>query len=166
MKKYTIFLVLLISVLALDQATKVWVDSSLRLYQRISIHPDYFHLTYIRNSGAAFGLFSDKGEAFRVPFFLAVSTLAIGFIGFFFYKARNDQPLLVTALGLVLGGAVGNLIDRVRLGEVIDFIDVHWHHLHWPAFNVADVAIVVGVGLLGIQMIFFDKETSEKEAPA
>lgn len=161
--KYAIMILVLLCVLALDQATKQWVHSSLHLYERVSIVPNYFHLTYIRNSGAAFGLFSSRAESFRMPFFVSITIMAILFIAYFFYKARPDQRLLVLALGLVLSGALGNLIDRLRLGEVIDFIDVHWRHLHWPAFNVADIAICVGVGLLGIEMLFLDKgETSQE----
>jgi len=157
-------ILILICVLGLDQATKQWIHSSLHLYERVSIIPNYFHLTYIRNQGAAFGLFSSQAESFRMPFFIGVSLVAIVFIGFFFHKARPDQLLIGAALGLVLGGAVGNLIDRMRLGEVIDFIDVHWRHLHWPAFNVADIAICVGVGLLGIEMLFLDKGPTGQES--
>jgi len=157
-------ILVLICVLGLDQATKQWVHSSLHLYERVSIVPNYFHLTYIRNSGAAFGLLSSRAESFRMPFFISITIAAILFISYFFYKARPDQRLLVIALGLVLSGALGNLIDRVRLGEVIDFIDVHWRHLHWPAFNVADIAICVGVGLLGIEMLFLDKGPAEQES--
>lgn len=161
--KYAIMIFVLLCVLGLDQATKQWIHSTLHLYERVSIIPNYFHLTYIRNQGAAFGLFSSQPESFRMPFFIGVSLVAVAFIGYFFHRARPDQRLLVIALGLVLSGALGNLIDRVRLGEVIDFLDIHWRHLHWPAFNVADIAICFGVGLLGIEMLFLDKGPADEE---
>jgi len=140
-----VFLIALTGVL-LDQASKLYIDNSFKLYQSVTVLENFFHITYIRNRGAAFGILSDN--ALRLPFFIAVSLVAI--IGTIWYlrQLRDDQKLSHLALGLILSGAIGNLIDRIRLGEVIDFVDVHWYNHHWPAFNVADSAICVGVGLL------------------
>ena len=111
---------------------------------------NFFHFTYVRNQGAAFGILSDS--AFRLPFFIGVSIVAVVGIVWYYSKIKTQQTLLRYALALVLSGAVGNFIDRVRLGEVIDFIDVHWYQYHWPAFNIADSAISVGVALLLIDL--------------
>lgn len=130
----------------LDQLSKFYIDSSFKLFQSVTVLENFFHITYIRNRGAAFGIFSDS--ALRLPFFIGVTLLAVGGMLWYLRQLKPDQRLSLFALGLILSGAVGNLIDRIRLGEVIDFIDVHWYSHHWPAFNIADSAICVGVGLL------------------
>ena len=132
--------------LALDQATKLYVDSHFDLYESVPVIPGFFHLTYIRNQGAAFGILSSG--SLRVPFFITVAIIALLAILWYLRSLRADQRLAAFALALIFSGALGNLIDRVRLGEVIDFLDVFWKHYHWPAFNVADSAICVGVTLL------------------
>lgn len=137
-------------ILILDQATKLYVDARFALYESVPVIPGWFHLTYIRNQGAAFGILSNS--AFRVPFFIVVAAIALLAILWYMKQLRNDQQLAAFALALIFSGALGNLIDRVRLGEVIDFLDVFWNHHHWPAFNVADSAICVGVGLLILEM--------------
>jgi signal peptidase II len=133
-------------ILILDQATKLYVDARFALYESVPVIPGWFHLTYIRNQGAAFGILSNS--AVRVPFFIAVAIVALLAILWYFRQLRADQQLAAFALALIFSGAIGNLVDRVRLGEVIDFLDVFWRHHHWPAFNVADSAICVGVALL------------------
>jgi signal peptidase II len=100
----------------------------------------------VRNPGAAFGILSDS--AIRIPFFLSISVIAIGAILWYVRKVAADKQWQLTSLGLILSGALGNFIDRARLGEVIDFLDVHWYNYHWPAFNVADSAICVGVVIM------------------
>lgn len=140
-----VFLTAAIGVL-LDQLSKIYIDSSFELYQSVTVLENFFHITYIRNRGAAFGILSDN--ALRLPFFITVSLVAIIGIIWYLRQLRADQKLSHLALGLILSGAIGNLIDRVRFGEVVDFIDVHWYTHHWPAFNVADSAICVGVALL------------------
>lgn len=133
-------------ILILDQATKLYVDARFALYESVPVIPGWFHLTYIRNQGAAFGILSNS--AVRVPFFITVAAIALLVILWYLRSLRDDQKLAAFALALIFSGALGNLIDRVRLGEVIDFLDVFWRHNHWPAFNVADSAICVGVTLL------------------
>jgi signal peptidase II len=129
-----------------DQLSKIFIDRSFTLYESLEVVENFFHITYVRNKGAAFGLFADS--AFRVPFFIGVALLAVVGILWYLRQVEDDQRAQQIGLSLVLGGALGNLVDRVRLGEVIDFLDVHWYRHHWPAFNVADIAICVGVGLL------------------
>ena len=150
MSRYRLLAIVSCVVLILDQATKFYVDSHFRVHESVTVLPDFFHLTYVRNKGAAFGIFADS--AVRIPFFVTVSLVAALGILWYMRRLRDDQRLLNFSLALIFAGAVGNLIDRVRLGEVIDFIDVHWYRYHWPAFNVADSAITVGVCLLLVDL--------------
>jgi signal peptidase II len=131
----------------------------MRLYQSIELLENFFHITYIRNKGAAFGILSGADESIRIPFFLVVSAIAIAVIFYILYSYHEESKLFPLSLALILGGAVGNMIDRIRFGEVVDFLDVHWYDHHWPAFNVADSAICIGVALLIINMLF-EKEKS------
>lgn len=147
---YRIPLLLTPLVLAIDQLTKLQIDRSMKLYQSIPVIDGLFSITYLRNKGAAFSFLADA--SWRLPFFILVSIIAVVAILVALGKLRDDQHLASSSLTLILSGAVGNLIDRVRLGEVIDFLDVYWRNHHWPAFNVADSAICVGVALLAIDM--------------
>jgi signal peptidase II len=128
-----------------DQLTKYIVDRTMPLHYSIPIIDSFFSLTYIRNTGAAFGIFSGSHEAFRLPFLIIVSLIAIGFIFTMLKRLRESETGLTIALAFILGGAIGNLIDRVIYGEVIDFLDVYWSNYHWPAFNLADSFITIGV---------------------
>jgi signal peptidase II len=153
--KYIILSIVTTVVLLLDQATKILIDRTMGLHTSITVVENFFNITYIRNKGAAFGFLADS--SFRLPFFICVSIVAIVVILAIFRKLRPDQGLNAFALSLVFSGAFGNLIDRIRLGEVIDFLDVHWYRHHWPAFNVADSAICVGVFLLAIDMLLDER---------
>jgi signal peptidase II len=135
----------------IDQAAKVLVDRTMALYQSIPVIDGLFSITYMRNRGAAFSFLADFD--YRRPFFIAITLVAIAVIAVTFRKLRDDQRLAAFSLSLIFSGAVGNLIDRMRLGEVIDFLDVYWKTHHWPAFNVADSAICVGVALLALDML-------------
>lgn len=132
------------AVLLLDQVSKLAVRNLMDVSRSIPILPGIFHLTHVRNSGAAFGMLADQRF-----FFFAITGAVIAFILVYYARARPTDLVLLTALGLELGGAVGNLIDRLTLGTVTDFLDFRF----WPVFNVADSSIVVGVGLIGIVMI-------------
>jgi signal peptidase II len=157
--RYRLLFLVSLVVLAFDQATKLYIDRRFALYESVSVFENFFHITYVRNKGAAFGILADN--TFRVPFFIAVAGIAAIGIIWYLHKLSNGQTLHVLALSLVFSGAVGNLIDRIRLGEVIDFLDVHWYQHHWPAFNVADSAICIGVGLLLIDM--WRQESAKKK---
>ena len=158
MSRYRILAIICAVILAFDQATKVLVDTTFRLYESVPVVPGFFHLTYVRNKGAAFGLLADS--AVRIPFFISVSIIAMMCILWYISRVRDDQKLAIVSLSLVFSGALGNLIDRIRLGEVIDFLDVFWRNYHWPAFNVADSAITIGVTLLFIEMWREEKKKS------
>jgi signal peptidase II len=135
-------------VIVLDQITKAVVLARMDLHQSISVIEGFFAFTYVRNTGAAFGIFAGNFHALRVPFLLGVSVLALLVLFWFVRTVPAERRALLTACGGVLGGAVGNMIDRAAYGEVIDFLDVYVGDYHWPAFNVADAAITVGVVVL------------------
>lgn len=137
--------------LLLDQASKLYIHRTMELFQSIPVIDGFFNIFYIRNRGAAFSFLSQA--SWRLPFFIAVSLIASGVILVAFGRLRNDQKLAQASLAMIFSGAVGNLIDRVRMGEVIDFLDVYWGNHHWPAFNVADSFICVGVALLALDML-------------
>jgi len=132
--------------LLLDQWSKVAIDSAMHLYQSITILP-YFNLTYVRNTGAAFSFLSEAGGWQRWFFAIMAITISCVLI-VWLYRLKKNETLLAIALSLVLGGALGNLIDRLVYGYVIDFLDFYYQNWHWPAFNVADMAISLGVFLM------------------
>lgn len=132
-------------IVVLDQISKLIVDRTMPLHHSIPVFENFFNLTYIRNTGAAFGIFADSAAHFRLPFLVFFSLIAIGFIVVMLRRLPEKEKGLVTALTFILGGAIGNLIDRVAYGEVIDFFDFYWGRFHWPAFNFADSFITVGV---------------------
>lgn len=148
MRNFVMLKWLWLSLLAiiLDQGSKLVIAGSMQLYQSIGIMP-FFNLTYIHNTGAAFGFLSEAGGWQR--WFFAGLALAIGaVIAIWLTRLKKHETLLAVALALVLGGAVGNLIDRLAYGYVIDFLDVYYDAWHWPAFNIADSAITLGVMLM------------------
>jgi signal peptidase II len=153
-RKYTILVVLTAFVILLDQITKYVIVDRFRYGESIPVIPGFFSLTYIRNTGAAFGLLAHSNPAFRIPFFVIVPIVALVAIAFIFRKIPDKDLKLSTALSLVIGGAIGNLIDRVQLSYVVDFLDFHWkYEYHFPAFNVADTAICIGVGVLMLDLL-------------
>ena len=139
------------TVLVLDQITKYLVGKHIFRQEVIPVIPGFFNLTHVRNKGAAFSLFATMPDSFRSVFFLSVALAAIAVIGYLIQKTH--ERLLVVAFSLIAGGAVGNVIDRIRYGEVVDFIQWYVKSYYWPSFNVADSAITIGVGLLAIDML-------------
>ena len=147
--KYIILICLAGLVITLDQISKLYIAHHFELHESATVIPHFFNLTYVRNTGAAFGLLSKAPESFRIPFFIIIPLVALTIIVLIFKKNQETQLLMITALSLILGGAIGNFIDRLRFNYVIDFLDFHWFSkYHWPAFNVADSTIVAGVLLL------------------
>lgn len=132
--------------LVLDQSSKLIVDSSMQLYQSIPILP-FFKITYLHNTGAAFSFLSEAG-GWQRWFFAGLALVISIIITVWLSRLQKHETLLAIALSLILGGAVGNLIDRLAYGYVIDFLDVYYDTWHWPAFNVADSAITLGVVLM------------------
>ena len=132
-------------VVVLDQLTKWLVLAKMPLYHSTAVIPGFFNLTHIRNPGGAFGFMATGSQGVRSLLFVGVSIVATGIIVYFYRSTPKTYPYLASALAMIFGGAVGNLIDRLRFGEVIDFLDVYIGTHHWPAFNVADSAITVGI---------------------
>lgn len=145
----------------LDQASKLLVDSTMQLYQSIPLLP-FFKLTYVHNTGAAFSFLSEAGGWQR--WFFAGLAIAISVvIAVWLSRLEKHETLLAVALSLILGGAVGNLIDRLAYGYVIDFLDVYHETWHWPAFNIADSAITLGVALMLAESFGFGKTKDEEK---
>jgi signal peptidase II len=155
MTRRTMFASITAAGLIVDQITKLYIDRTMHLYQSIPVVDNFFHITYLRNRGAAFSFLSHA--SWRLPFFICVSLVAAIAILVAFGRLRDDQKLAQVSLAMIFSGAVGNLIDRLRLGEVIDFLDAHWYRHHWPAFNVADSMICVGVFLLALDILLEEK---------
>ena len=122
--------------------------------RKVTVVENFFHFSYTRNPGAAFGFLAKQDSSLRRPFFIIVSILAIFIILWIFRKVEDDQRLLIWSLSLIVGGAIGNFIDRIAYGWVIDFIDWHYYReFTWPTFNIADSAISIGVGLMALEII-------------
>lgn len=149
------FYLIALAVVLLDQATKLLIIRTIQYGQAIAIIPDFFDIVFVLNPGAAFGFLATLSAGVRNPLFILVSVVAVVLIVFYRARYLGSNRLVSFALALVLGGAAGNLIDRLRYGMVVDFLDVHVGQYHWPAFNVADSTISIGVGLM-ILDIFLD----------
>jgi signal peptidase II len=147
-------------IIVLDQFTKHLVDIHIRRYDLVPVIPGFFNLTNVRNKGAAFSFLAGLPDGWRDAFFIGMTVIAVLVILALIRNTR--EPLLVVAFSLITGGAIGNVIDRIRLGEVIDFIQWYVKSWYWPSFNVADSAITVGVVLLAYDMLLLQK-TREKE---
>ncbi|HEY1078612.1 MAG TPA: signal peptidase II [Bdellovibrio sp.] len=168
MQKKYIWLILISGVLvALDQLVKIYVHSHFHLGESVGVIPNFFNLTYVRNFGAAFGFLADSHPSFREIFFLAMPPIALIIILFILRGVKNDDTKQILALSSIFGGAIGNYIDRLRFRYVIDFLDFHlYNRWSWPAFNIADMAIVGGVGLLLVLMFIENKKKEEAEKSA
>ncbi len=153
-KKYFRLVIVAGLVVVIDQISKVIIFEILPLYGTVSVIPGFFNITHVHNPGGAFGFLAGHSEAWRHFVFLFISGLAIGLIIYYYHKTPNSYILLSFGFALILGGAIGNMIDRVRLGVVIDFLDVYIGNLHWPAFNVADSAISIGITIFIYHLVF------------
>lgn len=142
------------SVIIADRLTKMAAVAWLDPVSPVSVIPGFFDLTLVRNPGGVFGLMRDLSEGVRSAIFTFVPAAVIVAIAAYAWRLPLSQRFTRAALALVLGGAAGNLIDRIRLGHVIDFLDVYWRDHHWPAFNIADSAICIGVGLMLFEGLF------------
>jgi signal peptidase II len=151
MGRWSLFSLIVVLGLVADQASKLYIHVSMSLYQSIPVLDGLFNITYLRNKGAAFSFLANA--SWRIPFFITVTLVAAVVILVVLRKLRADQRLAQVALAMIFSGAIGNLIDRIRLGEVIDFLEVDWKSYHWPAFNVADSLICVGVALVAFDML-------------
>lgn len=142
-----------ISVL-LDQVTKLVIVHYLSYGQTVSVIPGFFNITYVLNQGGAFGIFAQQSQVIRTLVFLVFSFFAVGVIFYMYMGVPRSHPWLANAFSLILGGALGNLIDRVRMGKVVDFLDFNLYFMRWPSFNVADSAICIGVVIVAFHFVF------------
>jgi len=166
-RKSKLVVSLTVLILLLDQGTKSLVNQSLRLYQSVPVIDGFFNLTHIRNTGAAFGFLAGEQGGVGSYVLMAFSVFAIGFIVVLLRRLPENETSLIVSLTFILAGALGNLADRLLYGEVVDFLDVYWRGYHWPAFNVADSFICIGVGMsLLILMSRKGNDPFEKRNPA
>lgn len=163
-RKYWVLLIFCFGILLLDQWTKSLIVQKLPLYQRVEVIQGFFNIIHVRNTGGAFGIFGGEKGGVGSILFVAVSLLAIGSIIYLFIKIKENEKTLALSFSLVLSGAIGNLIDRLRYGEVIDFLDFYLSSTHWPAFNVADSAICIGIGLLALELLIRDRKKTKMRA--
>jgi signal peptidase II len=152
--KYIRLLVFAGIIILLDQLSKALIVYYLPFNRTIPVINGFFNITHIHNPGGAFGLMANLGPTARSIIFLFISSLAVGLIFYFYKKTPANYRWLAAGFALIFGGAIGNLIDRIRFGFVIDFFDFYVGHLHWPAFNVADSAISVGIGIFVFHLLF------------
>jgi signal peptidase II len=148
-EKYGVLILGLTISLVLDQLSKMIVIFHFPNHGGLAIIPGFFELYHVHNTGSAFSLFQNN----PLLFFLIVNLLAIGFILYYFVKLERNDLRLAAALSLIMGGALGNLLDRIRHGFVIDFFRLHFNDFSWPVFNVADIAILFGVSLFALNLI-------------
>jgi signal peptidase II len=161
--KYRVLIVIAVVIISLDQWTKHLILMDFNLGETLPIVNHFFNLTYVQNKGAAFGLLAQANPAIRVPFFMIVPFIALTSIGYVFSKLADHDLKASIAFSLVISGALGNLADRLSLGYVVDFLDFHWNNdYHFPAFNVADSAICIGVSLLILDMLMANSDALKK----
>jgi signal peptidase II len=162
--KYIILFATVAVMTLLDFITKAYISSTMFLHESFVVIGGFLNITYVRNPGAAFSFLADAPPVFRFVFFVTVTALAIILVLTYIARSKIDEPFMTFALSMILSGAVGNLIDRVRFGEVIDFIDVYIGSHHWPAFNVADSTISVGAVILLLEMFRGTKRQNDSNS--
>jgi signal peptidase II len=151
--KYLRFAGVVALVVLVDQGTKYLVLKTMPLFRSIVVIPGIFNLTHVHNPGGAFGFLAQNGSPWRHWMFLAAAVIALSMILYFHHQTPRTHPFLGVGLAMIFGGAIGNLIDRLRFGEVVDFLDFYLAHMHWPTFNVADSAVTVGVGIFVLHIL-------------
>jgi signal peptidase II len=163
-RKLAILMPVLMVGLVLDQLSKILILLKLPLGGRVSLIPGLLNLVHVHNKGAAFGLLSGWSAQFAWLFFVVTTALVLVVLGYLLWRLPDDQKPAILGYSLIFTGALGNLIDRIRLGEVVDFIDVYYGHYHWPAFNVADSMVCVGAAVL-VWVIIKDERTADASNP-
>ncbi len=163
--KYLLLAAISGAIIAADQAVKIYVHTHFALHESVDVIPGFFNLTYVRNPGAAFGFLAESHPWFREIFFLSMPPVALLIILAILRGVLESDRWTIVSLSMVFGGAIGNYIDRIRFRYVIDFLDFHIQKKYvWPAFNIADMAIVCGVSIL--LYLEFTKNRATKQAPA
>jgi signal peptidase II len=154
-KKEIIRLILVSGIVVLaDQITKKIIMASLALHESIKVIENFFNITHVLNPGGAFGFFATQSDMVRKLVFLVISSAVAVFVVWFYSRVARTHVFLSWGLALIFGGAIGNLIDRFRFGHVVDFLDFYIGTAHWPAFNVADSAISIGMAILIYHVVF------------
>jgi signal peptidase II len=156
-RKLLILLPILLVGVAVDLVTKQWVLQHLQLGSQIVVIKGFFNLVHVHNRGSAFGLFSSWSLDFVRVFFVITTGIVLVVVGYLWWRLPRDQDLAALGYSLIMAGALGNLVDRLRLGEVVDFLDFYWGRYHWPAFNVADTMVCLGAGLLVLVILREEK---------
>lgn len=159
MNRYKIASIWAVVMVVLDQATKLWASSAMEVWTGKAVIPGFFNLVHVLNRGAAWGFLDSESIDWQRPLFIVITFIALGFISYMLKTTEEADKWMITGLGLIAGGAVGNLIDRVRLGVVVDFLDFYVGNYHWPAFNVADIALTVGACCIILSMLFNRHQT-------
>lgn len=162
MRKYHLMIALF--VLLLDRATKWLVAKDIPLYDSRKMISGFFYLTHVENRGAAFSLFAESPSPWKIALLVAFSIAALAIVSALLWRSSHTMTTTGVGLALILGGALGNLWDRLLSGRVVDFLLFYLGSYQWPAFNVADSAIVVGAGLLAIEILFAKPSAREKSA--
>lgn len=152
-----------LAVVIVDQLTKHWIMSAFTLHEQRNIIPGFFDLVYVTNTGAAFGFLAGSKTWLRQAFFIVVAIIALIVIICAYGHLKRQSRIFIYALGLIAGGAIGNLIDRLRFGSVVDFLDFYLGTYHWPAFNAADSAITVGVALFLLGTLLQHLDQSKRD---
>ncbi len=160
-----LYLLIVLLVVLLDRWTKHLVAQRIALYSHIPIIPGFFQLTHTENTGAAFSLFADSPAPWKTAMLIAFSGIALVVVSILLLKNHHAQMATGVALSLIMGGALGNLWDRVARGRVVDFLLVYYKHYQWPVFNLADSAIVIGAGLLVLEILVHKSNGTEEPAP-
>jgi signal peptidase II len=160
MRRYHFLIALFVVVL--DRLSKVAIERNLSLHDSISLIPGFFRLTHVENRGAAFGLFADSPSEWKIAGLVLFSLIALVIVATLLWKNSHSMTTTGVGLSLILGGAIGNLWDRLVSGHVVDFLLFYVGQYQWPAFNIADSAIVVGAGLLVFEILFSKAPAHEK----
>src|SRR5437016_11253299 len=151
-----------VSIVFLDRVAKWVIAKEIPLHDSIQVIPDFFRLTHVQNRGAAFGLFAESPSEWKVGVLVLFSVIALVVVSALLWRNSHALTMTGSALALILGGAIGNLWDRLLSGHVVDFLDFYVGQYQWPAFNVADSAIVVGAALLIIEILFTKSPAAAK----
>jgi signal peptidase II len=163
-RKFFILLPILLIGVALDFATKQWILQSLPLGAQLPVVKGFFNVVHIHNRGAVFGLLASWSLDVRV-FFVFTTSIVLVVVGYLWWRLPENEGLANLGYSLIMAGALGNLVDRVRFGEVVDFLDFYWGRYHWPAFNVADMMVCLGAGVL-VWVILREEKGADVSSPA
>ncbi|SPE29809.1 Lipoprotein signal peptidase [Acidobacteriia bacterium SbA2] len=151
-----VWAVIAIAIFVADQVTKAAVEASIPEHSTVPVVPHFLNLVHTKNAGAAFGLFSESPSAWKTVVLIVVSSLLLAMVIGVVWRNQQLRRVAGMGLALILGGALSNLLDRVRFGRVVDFVDVYFRSYHWYTFNLADASIVVGAGFLVFELLFLD----------